>query len=141
MGIAALATATADTAGSEIGKLIGRRAFDPLRFRSVAPGTSGAISLEGTLAGIVAAFLVAYAAISMAAHQLRPGFIGTVEIDKAQTIAVVTACAVIGSYLESIVGSWNRNIPDGVMNLFNTAVGAILFWIAWHFVPMFGFVF
>ena len=141
MGIAALATATADTAGSEIGKLIGRRAFDPLRFRRVAPGISGAISLEGTLAGIVAAFLVAYAAVTMAAHQLRPGFIGTVEIDKAQTIAVLTACAVIGSYLESIVGSWNRNIPDGVMNLFNTAAGAILFWIAWHFVPMFGFVF
>jgi len=27
------------------------------------------------------------------------------------------------------------------MNFINTAAGAVLFWIAWHFVPMFGFRF
>jgi uncharacterized protein (TIGR00297 family) len=141
MGIAALATATADTAGSEIGQLIGRRSFHPLTFRRVERGTKGAISLEGTLAGIVGALIVAIAGVSMAAHQLRPGFIGTVEIDKMHTIAVVTACAFVGSYLESVVGSYARGVREGVLNLFNTAAGAMLFWIAWHFVPMFGFVF
>jgi len=141
MGIAALATATADTAGSEIGQLIGRRSFHPLTFRRLERGTNGAISLEGTFAGIIGALIVAIAGVSMAAHQLRPGFIGTVEIDKAHTIAVVTACAVVGSYLESVVGSYARGVTDSVMNLFNTAAGAILFWIVWHYVPMFGFVF
>jgi uncharacterized protein (TIGR00297 family) len=141
MGITALATATADTVGSEIGQLIGRRSFHPLTFRRLERGTSGAISLEGTIAGIAGGLIVAIAGVSMAAHQLRPGFIGTVEIDKAHTIAVVTACAVLGSYLESVVGSYARGVTDGVMNLFNTAAGAILFWIAWLFVPMFGFVF
>jgi uncharacterized protein (TIGR00297 family) len=141
MGIAALATATADTVGSEIGQLIGRRSFHPLTFRRLERGTSGAISLEGTIAGIAGGLIVAIAGVSMAAHQLRPGFIGTVEIDKAHTIAVVTACAVLGSYLESVVGSYARGVTDGVMNLLNTAAGAILFWIAWLFVPMFGFVF
>lgn len=141
MGIAALATATADTAGSEIGQLIGRRSFHPLTFHRLERGTNGAISLEGTFAGIIGALIVAIAGVSMAAHQLRPGFIGTVEIDKAHTIAVVTACAVVGSYLESVVGSYARGVTASVMNLFNTAAGAILFWIVWHFVPMFGFVF
>jgi uncharacterized protein (TIGR00297 family) len=141
MGIAALATAAADTGGSEIGKLFGRRAFHPLTFRRVERGTNGAISVEGTIGGLIAGLIVAIAGVSMASHQLRAGFIGTVEIDKAHTIAVVTACALIGSYLESVVGSYARHVTDGVMNLLNTAAGAILFWMAWHFVPMFGFVF
>ncbi|HEX3067955.1 MAG TPA: DUF92 domain-containing protein, partial [Thermoanaerobaculia bacterium] len=49
MGIAALATAAADTTASEIGQLFGRRAFLPLTLRRVEPGTEGAISIEGTL--------------------------------------------------------------------------------------------
>jgi uncharacterized protein (TIGR00297 family) len=141
MGVASLATAAADTAGSEVGQLIGRRAFHPLTFRRVERGSEGAMSLEGTLAGIAAAFAVALAATAMAAHQLRPGFIGQVSIDKAHVIAVVTMCGVIGSYIESVTGSLVKNVPNHVMNFFNTAVGAILFWIAWNFIPMFGFEF
>src|SRR5204862_449016 len=74
MGISALATAAADTTGSEIGKLFGKRAFLPLTFKRVERGTDGAISLERTLAGIVAAFLVALAGTSVSAHHLRPRF-------------------------------------------------------------------
>jgi len=145
MGVAALATAAADTAGSEIGQLVGRYTFLPLSFRRVQRGTEGAISLEGTLAGIVAAFLVGTAAVAMAVHHLRPGFTGTVVIDRFHTVAVITACGVLGSYLESIFGSMNRRagspVPNGVMNFLNTAIGALLFWVAWNFVPMFGFEF
>lgn len=145
MGIASLATAAADTAGSEIGQLIGRHTFLPLSFRRVARGTEGAISMEGTFAGIVAAFAVGAAATAMAAHHLRPGFTGTVVIDKFHTIGVVTLCGFLGSYLESILGSINRRagspVPNGVMNFLNTAIGAVLFWVAWNFVPMFGFEF
>ena len=39
MGISALATAAADTTGSEIGKLLGKRAFLPLTFKRVERGT------------------------------------------------------------------------------------------------------
>ena len=141
MGITALATAAADTAGSEIGQLIGKRAFLPLTFRRVNRGTDGAMSVEGTLAGALAAFAVAIAGTSMAVHHLRPGFIGMMTIDKARTLAVITVCALLGSYIESVAGSLTRNVPNHVMNFFNTAVGAVLFWIAWNFVPMFGFEF
>jgi uncharacterized protein (TIGR00297 family) len=145
MGVAALATAAADTAGSEIGQLIGRYTFLPLSFRRVERGTQGAVSLEGTLAGIVAAFIVGAAAVAMAVHHLRSGFTGTVTIDRFHTVAVITACGFLGSYAESVFGSINRRagspVPSGVMNFLNTAVGALLFWIAWNFVPMFGFEF
>jgi uncharacterized protein (TIGR00297 family) len=145
MGIAALATAAADTTASEVGQLIGRRTFLPLTFRRVERGTEGAVSLEGTLAGILGAVIVAIAAVAMAAHRLRPSFTGTVTIDKKRVIAVITLAAFLGSYLESIAGSWNRRhdgvISNGALNFFNTAAGAILFWIAAQFVPMFGFEF
>jgi len=141
MGITSLATAAADTTGSEIGQLFGRRAFLPLTFRRVERGTEGAISIEGTLAGIVAGCLVAIAAVSMASHHLAPTFIGTPVIARSRTIAVITVCAFLGSYLESVIGSLRPNIANGAMNFMNTAIGALLFWIAWHYVPMFGFEF
>ena len=141
MGITALATATCDTVGSEIGQWLGRRAFAPLSLRRVERGSHGAISIEGTLAGIVAAFGVAVAATSMAVHHLRPGFTGSIVIDKAWMIGVITASAAIGSYLESVVGSTHHEVPKGVLNFLNTVAGALLFWIAWHYVPMFGFEF
>ncbi|HXH37705.1 MAG TPA: DUF92 domain-containing protein [Thermoanaerobaculia bacterium] len=145
MGIAALATAAADTAASEVGQLFGRRAFLPLSFRRVERGTEGAISIEGTLAGIIAGCIVAIAGTALTVHHFRAGFIGSVTIDKSNVILVLTACAFLGSYLESILGSWNRlhgsPIANGALNFANTFLGAFLFWVAWHWVPMFGFEF
>jgi uncharacterized protein (TIGR00297 family) len=57
--LAALAEAAADTVSSEIGQVFGGRPFMLTTFRRVDPGTDGAISLAGTLAGIVAAAAVA----------------------------------------------------------------------------------
>lgn len=145
MGIAALATAAADTTASEIGQLVGRRAFLPLSFRRVERGTEGAISIEGTLAGIIAASLVAIAGTALTVHNFRAGFIGSVTVDKSKVVLVLTGCAFLGSYLESILGSWNRRhgspIANGTLNFANTLLGAFFFWVAWHWVPMFGFEF
>jgi uncharacterized protein (TIGR00297 family) len=57
--LAALAEATADTVSSEIGQAFGGTPFLLTTFRRVPPGTDGAISLLGTLAGIAAAALIA----------------------------------------------------------------------------------
>ena len=141
MGVSALATAAADTAGSEIGQLWGRRAFMPLTFRRVEKGTDGAISLEGTVAGLIAAILVALAGVAMAAHRMRPGFAGSVEIAKSNAVVVIALCGFVGSYIESIAGAHMRGVPNTTMNFLNTAVGAILFWIASRYIPMWGFVF
>ena len=145
MGIAALATAACDTTASEIGQLIGKRAFLPLSFRRVERGTEGAISIEGTLAGLIAGCIVAIAGTAMTTHHFRAGFIGGVAVYKSHVIIVLTLCAFLGSYLESILGSWNRRhgspIANGALNFANTMFGAFLFWVAWHWVPMFNFAF
>jgi uncharacterized protein (TIGR00297 family) len=126
MGIASLATAAADTTASEIGQLIGRRAFLPLTLRRVPVGTEGAISVEGTLVGLAGGFAVS--------------LIGLLAVDRLfertsfslSILLALTVCAFLGSYIESIAGSWNwkqeRAIPNGVVGFFNTVVGALLFY-------------
>jgi len=131
MGIAALATAAADTTASEIGQLLGRRAFLPLTLQRVPVGTEGAISIEGTLAGALAGFLVALAGAA-AVDQL----FGDVVAFAWGMVLLLTLCAFAGSYLESVAGSWNRKrmnpVPNGVLNFLNTAVGALLMYFAWQ---------
>ncbi len=59
IALAALAEAAADTVSSEIGQVLGGRPFMVTTFRRVEPGTDGAISIAGTLAGILAAAAIA----------------------------------------------------------------------------------
>ncbi|HYC88019.1 MAG TPA: DUF92 domain-containing protein [Thermoanaerobaculia bacterium] len=122
MGIASLATAAADTTASEIGQLLGKRAFLPLTLRRVPVGTEGAISVEGTLAGLLGGAIVAAAGVLSLHYGLMQVNLGA--------IFFITAAAFLGSYIESIAGSWNRKqavpVPNGVLNFFNTAVGAVL---------------
>ncbi len=116
--VASLATAGADTVASEIGSLLGRRTFLPTTFKTVPRGTEGAISIEGTLAGIAAALVIA-----------AVGARGRIDV-----ILTITACAAIGSYIESILGNLNRRrglgIANGALNFFNTLVGALLVLLA-----------
>jgi uncharacterized protein (TIGR00297 family) len=135
MGIAALATAAADTTASEVGQLIGRRAFLPLTLRRVPVGTEGAVSIEGTLAGVMAGFLVALAGLAGVAQLF--GELGTASPGFTWgMVLLLTLCAFAGSYLESVAGSWNRKrmvpVPNGVLNFCNTAAGALLMYFAWQ---------
>jgi uncharacterized protein (TIGR00297 family) len=131
MGIASLATAAADTTASEIGQLIGKRAFLPLTLRRMPVGTEGAISIEGTVAGSIAGFLVSLAGAWSVATMF-----GDVHEFSWRIVLLLTLCAFAGSYLESIAGSWNRKrirpVPNGVLNFFNTAAGALLMYFAWQ---------
>ncbi|HVT59059.1 MAG TPA: DUF92 domain-containing protein [Thermoanaerobaculia bacterium] len=112
---AALATAAADTASSEIGQLLGRRTFLITTLRPVPRGTEGAVSLEGTLAGIAASLLVA--AVGAAVGLLTWG----------NTLLVAIA-ALAGCLCESIVGATleRRGLLDNeALNFLNTLVGAL----------------
>ncbi|HEV7919310.1 MAG TPA: DUF92 domain-containing protein [Thermoanaerobaculia bacterium] len=118
--VAAFATAAADTTASEVGQLLGRRTFLPLTLQPVPVGTEGAVSLEGTLAGVFGALLVAAITTFALFRRLDPRIIG-----------LLVFSGFLGSYVESIAGSWNRKrerpVPNGVLNFFNTAVGAAIF--------------
>lgn len=61
LGLAALAEAAADTVSSEVGQVLGGRPRMITTLRKADPGADGAISPVGTLAGIVAAGIVAIA--------------------------------------------------------------------------------
>ena len=59
MALAALAEAAADTVSSEIGQVLGGRPRMITSLRAVEAGTDGAMSAVGTLAGVIAAAIVA----------------------------------------------------------------------------------
>jgi uncharacterized protein (TIGR00297 family) len=112
--VAAFATAASDTLGSEIGQLYGRRPFLPTTFRRVPAGTEGAVSVEGTLAGIVGS-------IALAAVGWVSGLYGAVWM------SAIVVGAFAGTTVESYVGAiWGREAKVGneTMNFLNTLVGA-----------------
>lgn len=112
----AFATAAADTAGSEIGQLYGRRAFLITSFRRVPPGTDGAVSLEGTAAGIAAAALLG-------------GLGAWLGLYPWAGAAAVLVAAFFGTVLESVAGATleRRGLLDNqAINFLNTLVGALL---------------
>ena len=113
--VAAFATAAADTVSSEIGQAWGRRTYLVTTFRPVPPGTEGAVSLEGTLAGIGASAVLALAAFAL----------GLVTPAGA---ALVVVAAFFGSTLESYMGAtWERAklIDNEAINFANTLAGAL----------------
>ena len=114
--VAALAAGASDTVASEIGKAWGRRTYLFPTFARVRPGTSGAVSLEGTGAGIVAA-------LALAALALALGLVGRDALWR------VTAAATAGAFVESSLGATlepTGTLDNDMLNFINTAVSAAL---------------
>ena len=112
--VAALAAGGSDTIASEIGKAWGRHAFLITNGTRVKPGTSGAVSVEGTVAGILGA--LALAALGAA--------LGLVDWEM---LAPIVVGATIGSMIESTLGASLEHrgvVNNDVLNLVNTAVAA-----------------
>jgi len=112
--VTALAAGGSDTIASEIGKAWGRRTFLLTTLRPVPPGTSGAVSLEGTAAGLVGALLLALAGIGLG---LTP--------DRA--LAAIVIGATIGAFAESLLGATLEApgiVNNDVLNFLNTAIAA-----------------
>ncbi len=122
---AALATATADTLGSEIGQAFGRRTFLVTTFRPVPRGTDGAVSLEGTLAGIAGSAVIGLAALGLD----RVGWLGSRGLLGWTDVAAVVVAAFAGTTLESVLGATlerARAIDNEAQNFLNTLVGGLV---------------
>ena len=111
---AALTAGASDTVASEIGKAFGRRTFLVTTLSRVAPGTSGAMSAEGTLAGLASAAAMAILAAGL----------GVVTWPGA--VAIVIG-ATAGALIESALGATleaDGTLNNDVLNFINTAVAA-----------------
>jgi uncharacterized protein (TIGR00297 family) len=113
---AAVATAAADTCSSEVGKAFGRRTFLITNLRPVPAGTEGAVSVEGTLGGLLGAVVVAALGAVL-------GLYG------ATAAALVSLAGLLGSLAESLVGTVAEKrgwLDNNLLNALNTALGALL---------------
>jgi uncharacterized protein (TIGR00297 family) len=122
---ASFCTKLSDTCASEIGKAYGKRTFLITTLQPVPRGTEGAVSLEGTLAGIVAS-----AAIAILAW-------GIGLIDSLGILWCILA-AFVATNLESVIGATLQSKYDWLtnefVNILNTLIGAmvvVLMAIAW----------
>jgi uncharacterized protein (TIGR00297 family) len=92
VGLSALTEAAADTISSEVGQVIGGQPRMITTLRTAEPGTDGAISLLGSLAGIAAAGLVAAA--------------GTVALaGSSRMFAISWVSGVFGLFFDSLLGA------------------------------------
>jgi uncharacterized protein (TIGR00297 family) len=111
---AALIAGGSDTVASEIGKSWGRATFLITTFRRVKPGISGAMSLEGTAAGLLAA-------LAMAAFAASLGLI------RGALVPRVVVAATAGALVESVLGATLEGpgiLNNDMLNFINTAVAA-----------------
>jgi uncharacterized protein (TIGR00297 family) len=119
--VAALATAGSDTVASVVGKAWGRTAWLVTTWRRVPAGTTGAVSLEGTVAGIASAALLAW--IGSSAGLLPTG-----------AIPLVAFSATIASLMEGVIGATleaRGMLTNDVVNFVNSAMGAGMALLVW----------
>lgn len=112
---ASLATALSDTSASEFGQLYGKHTFMITNFKRVQPGTDGAISAEGTLAGFVAPFILAVAAY-------LSGFVSL-----ALAAFIIGIAGFFGNIIESYLNAYIKDKSESdneLMNFLNTITGA-----------------
>nr|XP_043628577.1 protein VTE6, chloroplastic [Erigeron canadensis] len=117
--VASFCTKLSDTVSSEIGKAYGKTTYLVTTLKVVPRGTEGAVSVEGTVAGILASVLLAYVGCLLGEIKVAEAFICVL----ASQIANVGE-SVIGAVLQDKEGfKWLNN--DAV-NVINISLGSIL---------------
>ncbi len=115
--VASFSTKLSDTCASEVGKAYGKRTFLITTLQPVPRGTEGAVSLEGTLAGIVASVVIAVIGWSL-------GWFNSVGI------VWCAIAAFVATNLESVIGATVQEqvnwLTNEVVNFLNTLMGAMV---------------
>ncbi len=112
--VASLGAAFADTAQSEVGQLYCRAPRLITTLRQVPPGTDGAVSPPGTLAGLVAAALTAALASTLGL------------IDSPTSMILVTLAAFLGTVADSLLGALAPRLGNELTNVLCTLTAASL---------------
>lgn len=114
--VTSISTKLTDTFQSEVGKAFGKNTFLVTNLQKVPRGTEGAISIEGTLAGILASII-----INISAYKL-----GVIDENKEILISVVSSQ--VATFIESYIGAKYQKefLNNEVVNVINTLIGSLL---------------
>lgn len=112
--VASLGAAFADTTESEIGQLFSRTPRLITTLRKVPPGTDGAISLPGTLAGVTAATITAFLALTLNL------------LESPEAALLVAIAAFLGTVADSLIGALAPRPDNDLTNVLCTLVAAVL---------------
>lgn len=123
--VASLSTKLSDTTATEIGKAYGQRTFLITTLQPVPRGTEGAVSLEGTLAGVLGSLALAVVAWGVGLISL-----GGVGICAIAAFGATSVESLIGATIEEKL-SW---LTHDLVNIINTTIGAgIAIGLGWYF--------
>jgi uncharacterized protein (TIGR00297 family) len=115
--VASIATKLADTSASEVGKAYGKTTYLITTLQLVPRGTEGAVSLEGSIAGIVGSLVLAIVANIL-------GLISGVGV------VICLIAAFVATTAESLIGAAfqdkNTWLTNEFVNFINTAIGAVV---------------
>lgn len=115
--VASFATKLADTCSSEIGKAYGKTAYLITSWKQVPRGTEGAVSVEGTIAGIGGGFFMAFLALWFGVIHSWRGLVATV------------VASVFATTIESYIGAVFQNnvdwLSNEMVNFIMTVIGGI----------------
>ncbi|KAG8386462.1 hypothetical protein BUALT_Bualt03G0151200 [Buddleja alternifolia] len=117
--VASFCTKLSDTVSSEIGKAYGKTTYLITTFKIVPRGTEGAVSVEGTFAGVLASILLASVGC----------FLGQISVPEVIICVIASQIANVG---ESIIGAalqekeGFRWLNNDAVNVVNISMGSIL---------------
>lgn len=129
--LASVAAITADKFNSEIGVLSREKPHMIFTLKKVKKGTSGAISLLGTLAGLMGALIVSLLAVLVA---MRLAFFHSVYpfgIERA--VGAITIAGFAGSFVDSLLGYYeeqgigNKYTSNFLCGLFAGFIAMLIF--------------
>jgi uncharacterized protein (TIGR00297 family) len=116
--VASISTKLSDTFGSEIGKAYGKSTFLITTLQPVPRGTEGAVSLEGTAAGVGASLIIA----------LTGWWVGLIPHQQPVGILICLVAAFVATNVESVIGATIQAkfdwLTNELVNVFNTLIGA-----------------
>lgn len=101
--VASFCSKLSDTVSSEVGKGFGKTTYLITTLQRVPPGTEGAVSAEGTVAGVVAA--LAYSLLALTVGQVN-----------VQGMVVCTVAATIANVMESYIGATSQESMEWLTN-------------------------
>lgn len=116
---ASFSSAIADTLSSELGSVYGKNCYNILSFKKEQRGVDGAISIEGTLFGLIGSIIVAG--------------IFLFYTESALAFLIVLIAGTIGNLSDSVLGATLERkgiIKNDVVNFLNTLIAAMLALIA-----------